>query len=72
MDMRKRRCQTEFAVGEARFGWRPAPQHTQSQLGAESCPRRPREHLTKISPSLSAGGSLASPQGKEFRVLGTL
>lgn len=48
------------------------PQHTQSQLGAESCPRRPREHLTKISPSLSAGGSLASPQDKEFRVLGTL
>lgn len=65
----------EFAVGEARFGWRvppPPPQHTQSQFGAESCPRRPREHLTKISPSLSAGGSLASPQDEEFRVLGTL
>ena len=49
-------------------GWRTS---TESQLPRKSCPRRPRQHLTKISPHLSVWGSLASPQNKEFTVPGT-
>ena len=56
--------------GEATSGW-TACTPTKSQLPRKPCPRRPRWHLTKIPPPLSAWGSLASPQNKEFTVPGT-
>ena len=56
--------------GEATSGW-TACTPTKSQLPRKPCPRRPRWHLTKIPPPLSAWGNLASPQNKEFTVPGT-